>query len=425
MPPPHSRNDLLQVVVVTVCLERQQEHHITEAIARMPWLVDVSHLDSYSSATRRPAFGPQMNAADMGIAFIDFSQNVDQAIDCARYLVQTFGSKLVIVAVGEEERSDLILEAMRAGYSEYLTSPLEDRVVMETLRRFDAKWSGKLRRLHQNGTVLAILGAKGGVGTTMLASHLAYYLTAQHGKRVLLVDTQPELGHVSIYLGLDGAQCTFAEVVRNVNRLDSDLLQGFVGKHASGLAVLSSPDQTGSARLLEHSAVAKTLEFLRSEYDYVVIDCDRSFGDLTRTVLEAASRIYLVATPDVGAIRDLSRYIDRILQNSEAQDRLHVVMNRATSDSRLDLSAVEKALSLPITIRISNNYSLLVQAGNAGRPVPPQSKEPVAAEMKRWASSLVQLPQTQDEVAQTRKAKPRWSLFDRGRTRPVDRSSAA
>lgn len=399
---------MLQAVVVSVCLPPAIADQIADAFGRMPWLIDVSHLDSYSSATRRPAFGPQMKAADAGFAFIDFTQNVDQAIDCTRYLVQTFGAKLTVVAVGENDRPELILEAMRAGCSEYMSAPFSGVVLTDTLRRISQRWMGNFAQAGQEGSVVALFGAKGGVGTTTLAVHLACYLK-QYKKKVLLIDSQPELGHACIYLGLDGAPFTFAEVVRNVNRLDSDLLQGFVAKHSSGLAVLSSPDHSGSTRPLEPTAVAKTLDFLRSEYDYVIVDCDRSFSDLTRTVIEAAARIYLVATPEVCAIRDLSRYIDRILQSSESAEHLHVVLNRFTAQSGLDVARIEKAIRLSINIRIPNNYPALVKSGNLGELLPADSKIDVAQEIKRWVATLVQVPQS---AASTKAARslnwPTW-----------------
>ena len=65
----------------------------------------------------------------------------------------------------------------------------------------------------------------------------------------------------------------FREVVRNVGRLDSELLRGFVAKHTSGLEVLSSADLCGGEIPVESYAVSRTLEFLSMEYDYVILDC--------------------------------------------------------------------------------------------------------------------------------------------------------
>ena len=63
-----------------------------------------------------------------------------------------------------------------------------------------------------------------------------------------MIDLHPQSGHVGLYLGLPGSRYDFPELVRNVGRLDSALLSGFVAHHASGVDVLQSPDVMDSYR---------------------------------------------------------------------------------------------------------------------------------------------------------------------------------
>ena len=91
------------------------------------------------------------------------------------------------------------------------------------------------RQVATPGTIVSLMGVKGGVGTTSIAVQLAATISKVYGKRTLLVDAHPELGHACIYLGLDAERSHFANVVQNVNRLDSELLRGFVVRHALGL----------------------------------------------------------------------------------------------------------------------------------------------------------------------------------------------
>ena len=78
------------------------------------------------------------------------------------------------------------------------------------------------------------MGAKGGSGPTSLAVHLAVSLVQRHHQRVLLVDQHPALGEVALCLGLGRHQYSFFELVHNMDRLDAELLQGFLLKHPSG-----------------------------------------------------------------------------------------------------------------------------------------------------------------------------------------------
>jgi len=403
------KNGIFEAIVITVCIKPEIADRLVEAVGKMPWLTSFSHLDAYISRSRRPAFGPQVKAASAGIAFIDFDKDHDEAVETTQYLTQTFGSKIAIIAVAAHQNPDLILMAMRAGCTEFLQSPIKERALSDTLSRLERQWSVSPARNPQSGSILALLGAKGGVGTTTLAVHLAMYLVACHHKRVLLIDNHSELGHACVYLGLDGTHFLFSEVVRNVSRLDSELLRGFVAKHSSGLEVLSSPDASGGIKPMDFDSVAKTLDFLRTEYDYVVVDCDRSFDELNQTVIVAAARLYLVATPEVGAIRDLSRYVDRLIHIDDSAEKLHVVLNRFTSPFAINVEQVEKAIRLPINIKIPNSYPELVKSENLGEPIAPTSKSELAAEFIRWADSLVGISQSEPPVKKSKGLRALWA----------------
>ena len=245
------------------------------------------------------------------------------------------------------------------------------------------------------------------MGSTTLAVHLALYLVQCHQKRTLLIDNHPELGHICVYLGIDGTRFHFHELVRNVTRLDSELLRGFTAKHSSGLEVLSSPDVCGGTRTVDADSVTKLLEFLRTEYDYVVVDCSTALHESDLAVLDDSDQVYLVATPEIGAIRDLSRYVDNLSRIETTTEKMQVVINRFSSRYAVKVEQIEKAIRLPIAIRLPNSYTELVRSVNLGEPIAPSRKSEFSMQFIKWAASLagVAAPRT---VAAESKSK---SLF--------------
>ena len=215
------------------------------------------------------------------------------------------------------------------------------------------------------------------------------YIIWGYGKKVLLVDNHAQLGHVALYLGMDGSHHHFYDLVQNVSRLDQELLRGFIATHPSGLDVLSSPDVYGGVWKSDTDSVERTLEFLSTQYDFVLLDCEASFEDISLAVIALSNWIYLIATPEIGAIRDLSRYVDGLIQNEQATKKLQVVINRYSSHEAVTIEQIEKAVHLPIAIKISNNYSQLVQAVNTGEPVAPESKSDFSQQMTKWAAAVV------------------------------------
>ena len=238
---------------------------------------------------------------------------------------------------------------------------------------------------------MSFFGAKGGVGTTTLAVHLAMNLVRSQGKKVLLIDNHAQLGHIVLYLGMDGSNHHFYDLVQNVSRLDQELLRGFIATHSSGLDVLSSPDVYGGSWKTDADAVERTLEFLSTQYDFVLLDCEASFEDINLAVIAFSNWIYLVATPEIGAIRDLSRYVDGLIQNEQATKKLRVIINRYSSHEAVTLEQIERAVHLPIAIKIPNNYGELVRSINIGEPLSMDSKSDFSVQMTKRATSLVKV----------------------------------
>lgn len=377
------------VAVITICVESEIAEQMVQAVESMPWAVTASSFEAYISAVRRPYFGPQISAAKACIAIVDFDLNPEQAVESTAYLQQLFAGRLTVIALAESRDPELLLKAMRGGCSEFLHKPYSPRVFADTLRRLETQWTNTAAAPAAVGNILTFLGVKGGVGTTTLAVHLAIYLVQYHGKRTLLIDHHPELGHVCVYLGLDGTRYNYQEVVRSVSRLDSELLRGFVAKHPSGLEVLSSPDLCAGTKSLDPDAVTRTLEFLKTEYDYVIVDCPGSLDETTKAIIDASASVYLVATPDIGAIRDLSRYVDNLMLGQGTTEKMQVVVNRDSSRFAVNVEHIEKAIRLPVAIRLPNSYADLVKSANLGEPISLKNKSEFTSQFIKWANTLV------------------------------------
>jgi pilus assembly protein CpaE len=381
--------DALEVALLTVHVDEKTLEQIREAASHLPWTLVPIDYENYFSTTKLPPLTQRAIQAQACVAVVNFDRDPELALQTAECLRQSFYHKIAILALSSTTDPDLLLSAMRAGYSEFLASPFDAEEFAEVLARLDHRWSATIGRPQNTGKILSFFSAKGGVGTTTLAVHLAMYIIWGYGKKVLLVDNHAQLGHVALYLGMDGSHHHFYDLVQNVSRLDQELLRGFIATHPSGLDVLSSPDVYGGVWKSDTDSVERTLEFLSTQYDFVLLDCEASFEDISLAVIALSNWIYLIATPEIGAIRDLSRYVDGLIQNEQATKKLQVVINRYSSHEAVTIEQIEKAVHLPIAIKISNNYSQLVQAVNIGEPVAADSKSEFSQQMTKWAAAVV------------------------------------
>jgi pilus assembly protein CpaE len=268
--------------------------------------------------------------------------------------------------------SESIIDAMRSGCTEYLEKPLVADRVQEALVQLARKKRDSLVSSVQ-GKLVTLMGVKGGVGTTTLAVHLAYSL-AKRGKRVLLVDHHPELGEATLHLGLEHHNYGFYELACNLNRMDAELLQGFVLKHESGLEVLASPEGIGMTPKTTPEAVQQTLRFLLRMYDYVVVDTNCGFDEQNLAILESSDEFSLIATPQLPPIRSASRFLDYLLRLNYPMSKSQIVLNRWSKRAPLSVENIEKALHRKISLIIPNCEQELTEAIATGIPVPVKSR---------------------------------------------------
>jgi pilus assembly protein CpaE len=391
----------------TLCADAETAAAVREAVIGKNGTF-AGELQDYSRYDSDPLLLQKLRRAEVAVCVIDFDRDREAAVEAASSLQQALHGRGSLIAVSAQADPGLILEAMRAGCAEYLTKPVAPAQVAETLDRLRARWvASKPAPAKSPGKILMLLGARGGAGTTTLAVHLGCFLASLYGKRTLILDEHRRLGHVSVYLGEDEGNYHFYELVRNIARLDEILLDGFVIHHSSCLDILPSPDVFDDSGNVSLDDIQRAIRFLGQNYEFVVIDCPHGVHNLSLATIDCCDELYLIATPDVPGLRDLSRHIDRLLQSNVPPVKIKVVINRFSSEGALSLEKIEKAIRQPIAITIPNASADLIRAMNTGNPILPGRKSEFAIQMKKWAASLV--PGQAPALAE---AKRRFAFWD-------------
>lgn len=397
-----------ELCAATLCVDVATAETVRQAVMRKEGTF-AGEMQQYWRDLNDEILLQRLQRAEVAVCIIDFDRERSAAVEAANAIQQLLHGRGCLMAVSSRADPSLILEAMRAGCSEYLTKPVAVDQVGEALDRLRLLVSTrKPPRARHRGRILVLLGARGGAGTTTLAVHLGSYLVRQHNKKALLLDAHRRFGHVSLYLGEDNASYHFYELVRNISRLDETLLQGFVIHHSSALDILPSPDFFDESSNVSLDDVQRTIRFLAEYYEFVLIDCPNGVHNLSETLIDCCDELYMVTTPDVPGIRDLSRYIDRLLQSNVVPTKIKVVINRFSSQGALTLEQIEKAIRQPIAITVPNATAELVRAMNSGSPVPPERKSDFTIQMKKWVASLA----AGDEAAELAEPRRRFAFWN-------------
>lgn len=306
------------------------------------------------------------------VCLIDLDLDREMAIQTVEFISRTTPSSMAIFAVSASLDSESIIAAMRSGCTEYLTKPLQPERLKDALAQLS-------RKRHQaeipvaQGKLIAFKGVKGGVGTTTLAVQVAHCL-AKREHRTLLIDAHTDLGDATLHLGLEHHNYGFYELVHNLQRLDAELLQGFVLKHPSGLDLLPSPEMLGSSSRVTGDSVLLTLRALIRMYDYVLVDCMQGMGELTLAVLEASDELNLVSSIDLPSARNLARYTEYLARLNYPAAKTKILINRRSKNSSISVEQIEKVLARKIDSTIPYSEVEFTEAISAGIPVQTRPK---------------------------------------------------
>jgi pilus assembly protein CpaE len=393
-----NNSDNRWLAVVTAGLDHDIAQKVKEATLQEHGIF-LGEVQDYRQAMMELRSAERSHVAEALTCVIDFDRNRELAVQGASAIQQAVRGRTALIAVSADAQPDLILNAMRAGCSEYLTKPLSVAQFCESLARLRVRWaSGDDRAGKPLGRLIGLFGVRGGVGTTTLAVHLGTFLAKRYGKKALVVDQHPHLGHVALFLGVETPRYHFYELLENVERLDGSLFDSFVVHHSSGADLLSSPGSLNGTANVQVGAIEHALRFTAELYDFVIIDFARGLDDENLAAITCCDDLYLIATPEVPALRDLSRYMDRLLEFHLAPEKLKVVINRYSSDRSVTLAQIQKAIHQPIAVTIPSSGAELIRAVDTGAPVAPDRKSEFANQIRKWAEIFVPSEATRPET---------------------------
>ncbi len=331
-------------------------------------------------------FSPDLVFLDLGadpVVGIRFAQFMSEADPTTR-----------LIAAGPELSPELLLEAMRAGISEYLARPVSEEDLAQALLRIRRKLRrpGAGQEEAEPGKLFVFFAAKGGVGTTTAATNLAVQLHKLTGKKTLLIDLDLELGETALLLGVR-PRFNFIDMVKNFHRMDAELLASYIERHDSGVHLLSSPVRPERIEEVTADEVHAVLRFLKQHYDYIVVDTSKTFSQHSAAAFEEADLIFLLTTPDLPSLRNAKRSIP-ILERvtGKGAGRLRLIVNRAHARTVITLDDIKRTLELEIFFTLANDYGAISSSVNAGKPVVLNgSGSPYVKDVKALAAELAGL----------------------------------
>jgi pilus assembly protein CpaE len=283
----------------------------------------------------------------------------------------------------------LMLEAMHAGVTEFVTEPTTQEELNAAIDRVAAK-----RPASEVGDVYAFVGGKGGIGTTTLAVNTAAAVAQRHPGSALLIDLHAAYGDAALFLGSE-PRFSVADALENVSRLDDAFLRSLVGHTKFGLDILASSERA-VPEPVDVRAVRRLIECASHHYRSVILDVPRA-DQAIMDALEMAVMIVVVTNQELATLRSASRMAVALRQRY-SKDRVAIVVTRFDPTAEIGRKEIERVMGGSVVHVFPSNYRVALGALNVGRPLVLDNHNKLAASFESFVRDLLPDPPHADAV---------------------------
>jgi pilus assembly protein CpaE len=251
------------------------------------------------------------------------------------------------------------------GVTEYLPKPLtRDSIQRLLLPRLSG--GGAEPAAGRGGHVVAVCGARGGVGATTVAVSLAMELADLAKAHVALLDLHLQGGTAALMLsGRPGPGLRIA--LEDSERADSLFLERTAIAVEPRLRLIAAEEPLGATLQVSSGGVARVLDLLQRKFNYVVVDLPMPVPQEMTWAVVMARQVVVVMGPDVASLRD-AQAIRQFVIGTTGTDRVVTVLNRSDAKGGLASSLIERGLGGKPDAVIPDLGRRMIEAVSLGVP---------------------------------------------------------
>jgi pilus assembly protein CpaE len=246
-----------------------------------------------------------------------------------------------VVVVGRVNDVVLYRELVRRGISDYLIAPVSTIDVVRAICGLYAP-STDAKPL---GRIIAVVGAKGGVGASSVAHNVAWAIAGDLGMDAVVTDLDLAFGTAGLDYNQDPPQ-GIADAVFSPERVDTNFIDRLLSKCTDHLSLLAAPATLDRVYDFASESFEAIFDSLRSTIPCVVLDVPHQWTGWTRRTLISADDILVVAEPDLANLRNTKNLVDLLRAARPNDHRPFYCLNKVGVPKRPEIKVADFAKAL-------------------------------------------------------------------------------
>ncbi len=332
----------------------------------MGWSID----KVYKGGLRNAVQSLSVSASPQ-ILFVDLAESGDPLNDI-NALAEVCEPGTVVIAAGQVNDVRLYRDLIASGIQDYLLKPLQPDALRESLGHAHAMLNApkpieaSLDRPH---SAIAVIGTRGGVGASTIATSLAWLVSDKEKRTTALLDLDVHFGTGALTLDLEPGR-GLTDAIENPSRIDGLFIERAMVKASEKLAVLSAEAPINTPLMTDGTAFLQLQEEMRAAFEATVVDLPRSMLILYPHLIRDTQSMVVVTELTLAAARDTIRLLSWLKANAP-QTQVTVVANRVHAAGQLEISRkdFEGSIERKIDFLIPFDQKLAAQAAKLGKPL--------------------------------------------------------
>ncbi|MES1974784.1 MAG: pilus assembly protein CpaE [Pseudomonadota bacterium] len=310
-------------------------------------------------------------SASPQILFVDLSESGDPLNDI-NALAEVCEPGTVVIAAGQVNDVRLYRDLVVSGIQDYLLKPLSPDMLREAFTHAQAVLNAPKQAdpgAERPHCSTAVIGARGGVGASTIATSVAWVLSEKGARSTALLDLDVHFGTAALALDLEPGR-GLTDAIENPSRIDGLFIERAMVKSSEMLSVLSAEAPINSPVLTDGAAFYQLQEEMRSAFECTIVDLPRNMLVLHPHLITDVQVAVVVTELTLAAARDSIRILSWLKSNAP-QTQVFVVANKVHAGGQLEISRkdFEGSIERKIDFVIPFDQKLGAQAAKLGKPM--------------------------------------------------------